>query len=214
MPITTYSELQQAVADWMNRADLSATIPNFIANAEARLNRRIRCRAMETSTSLSLNTEGQATLPNDYLEWRFLTVATSPASVPEFVEPDSPEFQYRHRPYAPPQYFSIMGTTIQVRPAYNGSATLYYYQKIPALSGSVTTNWLLTKSPETYLYAALIEGAIYLRDEAAAANYTELMVSAVDELLQEDRAGRNRRNPTPPLVPSSKTMDIMTGGAK
>ena len=40
MPITTYSELQQAIADWMNRADLSATIPNFIANAEARLNRK------------------------------------------------------------------------------------------------------------------------------------------------------------------------------
>ena len=51
----------------------------------------------------------------------------------------------------------------------NGSATLYYYQKIPALSGSVTTNWLLAKSPETYLYAALIEGAIYLRDEDSGA---------------------------------------------
>ena len=112
MSITSYAELQAAVADWMNRADLTAVIPSFIANAEARLNRRIRCRAMETSTSLALNTEGQATLPADYLEWRFLTVATTPASVPEFVEPDSPEFQYKHRPYAPPQFFSIMGTTM------------------------------------------------------------------------------------------------------
>lgn len=208
MAISTYSELQQAVADWMNRSDLTAVIPNFIGNAEARLNRRIRCRAMETSSALSLNSDGQATLPADYLEWRFLTVATTPASVPEMVEPDSPEFQYKHRPYAPPQYCAILGSTIQVKPAYNGSATLYYYQKIPALSVSNTTNWLLTKSPEVYLYACLIEGAIYLRDEAGAANYTELMVSAVEELLQEDRAGRNRRNPTPPLQPAGKTADL------
>jgi hypothetical protein len=33
MSITTYTELQQAIADWLERADLTACIPDFIASA-------------------------------------------------------------------------------------------------------------------------------------------------------------------------------------
>jgi hypothetical protein len=34
MAITTYSELKTAVADWLNRADLTSVIPDFIALAK------------------------------------------------------------------------------------------------------------------------------------------------------------------------------------
>lgn len=208
MAITTYSELQQAVQDWINRGDMSSVVTSWIANAESRLNRRIRCRSMETTAALTLNSAGEATIPTDFLEEKTLLVSSSPEAWPEYVESDSAEFLFKYRPYAGTQYWSIIGTTVKVKPAYEGAATLYYFQKIPALSVSNTTNWLLTKAPDVYVYAAALEGAIYLRDEAAAANYTELMVSAVEELLQEERAGKNRRTPTPSNPPSSKTMDI------
>ena len=54
MAINTYSTLQTAVANWLDRDDLTARIPEFIALAETRINRALRIRAMETvSTAIS-----------------------------------------------------------------------------------------------------------------------------------------------------------------
>ena len=53
MAITTYAELQAAAANWLVRADLTARIPEFIALAEARLNRVMRARLAEAEVSLS-----------------------------------------------------------------------------------------------------------------------------------------------------------------
>src|SRR5215471_14212866 len=62
MAITTYSELQTAVANWLHRADLAVRIPEFIALAEARLNRDLRLRTMESSESVS-TAIGSRTVP-------------------------------------------------------------------------------------------------------------------------------------------------------
>ena len=53
MAITTYVELQAAAANWLVRADLTTRIPEFIALAEARLNRTLRARLAEVEVSLS-----------------------------------------------------------------------------------------------------------------------------------------------------------------
>jgi hypothetical protein len=37
----TYAGLQASVADWLNRADLTAVVPDFIAMAEAQISRRL-----------------------------------------------------------------------------------------------------------------------------------------------------------------------------
>ena len=56
MAITTYSELKDAVGDWLNRDDLTSVIPNFIALAEAQFNRTIRHRKMVTRSDATLDT--------------------------------------------------------------------------------------------------------------------------------------------------------------
>ncbi len=47
MSISTYAELQTAVGNWLNRADLTARIPEFIELFEARVKRDLRVRQME-----------------------------------------------------------------------------------------------------------------------------------------------------------------------
>src|SRR5262245_15894630 len=74
MAITTYAQLQTAIASWLARSDLTATIADFITLFEAAANRRLRVRQMETSTNLTPSS-GAATLPTDYLAWRRLTWA-------------------------------------------------------------------------------------------------------------------------------------------
>ena len=39
MALGTFTELKDAIADWLDRSDLTARIPDFIALAEARINR-------------------------------------------------------------------------------------------------------------------------------------------------------------------------------
>ena len=69
MAISTYSELQEAVASWLNRSDLTTTIPDFITLAESRLNRTLRLRVMETTTTLSLTASSRTVaLPSAFIE--------------------------------------------------------------------------------------------------------------------------------------------------
>ena len=42
MAITTYAELKTAIANWLNREDLTSVIPDFISLAEADFNRKLR----------------------------------------------------------------------------------------------------------------------------------------------------------------------------
>lgn len=205
--IANYTELQEAVANWLNRSDLEARIPEFISNAESRLNKRVRHRDMEIAAPVSFDVGGEAPLPNDYIEWRMLELDTSPKGRPEFVEPDSREFMFRFRPFAVPQYFTILSDKLKIQPATDVSATFYYFQKIPALTDLAPTNWLLTRSPETYLYAALVEGASFLRDNEALQTYATLLEATIDALLDDGRKRRLSREPTPQVPPSQTTQE-------
>ena len=51
MAINTYSTLQTAVANWLDRNDLTDRVPEFISLAEATFNRVLRLRAMETTVA-------------------------------------------------------------------------------------------------------------------------------------------------------------------
>ena len=54
MSIGTFAELKTAAANWLDRSDLTDRIPEFIVLAEARFNRVLRIRDMETvSTAIS-----------------------------------------------------------------------------------------------------------------------------------------------------------------
>jgi predicted PurR-regulated permease PerM len=46
MAIGTYAELQTAVANWLDRGDLTERIKEFIGLAEARMNRVLRLQLM------------------------------------------------------------------------------------------------------------------------------------------------------------------------
>ena len=63
MAISTFAELKTAAANWLDRSDLTDRIPEFIALAEARFNRVLRIRDMETvSTAIPLREE-QGNIP-------------------------------------------------------------------------------------------------------------------------------------------------------
>jgi hypothetical protein len=181
--LTTYAELQAAVADWMARSDLTTVIPaDFIVMFEARANRVLRVRQMLTSTNLTPSS-GSATLPTDYLEWQRVTWTGSQRRELEYVLPTYLQAAYPTSPADLPTVFTIEGTTLKIRPVDGTVLEFLYYQKIPALSaGNQATHWLFTAHPDLYLAGALYAGRTYMKDMEMAEAWKGEMAAIFDEI--------------------------------
>jgi hypothetical protein len=171
MSISTYAELKTAAANWLRRggdSDYVERVPELIALAEAQFNRDLRHRSMETTTDLTLSASVKTVaLPSDYIETRALVLQTTPLRVLTFVTPTQLDTNWASGGTGVPSEYTIIGSNIKLGIAPDSGYTLEqtYYQKIPALSDSATTNWLLTSHPDLYLYGALLQAAPYMSDD-------------------------------------------------
>lgn len=192
MAITTYAELKTAVGDWLNRSDLDSVIPNFISLAEAQFNRSIRHRKMVTRADATLDTPYFA-VPNDWLQTIRFQLNTNPATPLLFVTPEQAlEESMVYSAGQQPLFYTTIGQQFQVVPTPDTSyeAELLYYAKIPALSDSATTNWLLTESPDIYLYGALIQSAPYLKEDERINVWAGLYQRLIDDMMLADERAR------------------------
>jgi len=87
MSIETYSELQAAIADLLNRSDLAAQIPNWISLCEAALNRDLDCPQMQVTTTITITGETYP-LPADFGGVKSLRINSGAGSPVEYVTPD------------------------------------------------------------------------------------------------------------------------------
>lgn len=195
--ITDYDSLVEAFGQYVERADLDAYAPKFVQLTENRLNRVLRVHDMQKEAALTVS-NGDLTLPNDFLEW-ISAAWTSPTPARtlalRYVEADSPEFTYRHRPGGDPQYFSILAGKVRLKPAQTGNVTLAYYAKIPALTADDDTNWLVTRAPELYLYGMLAESYAFQKDEARAAEWMKMAEDRLQALFGEADVQKTGRRP-------------------
>ncbi len=191
MALTTYTELKASIADWLVRADLTAAIPDFISLAEAQIERNLRTRQMIVRADAYINTEYSA-VPENFLETRSFKLNTNPVTPMQFETMDSLDvLASRTNAAGKPIYFSIVGSQIRVVPAPDTSYTgeLTYYAKLSKLSSTVDSNWLLTSSPDIYLYGSLLQAAPYLQDDARISVWSALYLAGIEQLqLADDRS--------------------------
>jgi hypothetical protein len=172
MSIANYTELKAKVADWLNRVGSSAiagSSGDFITLAEAAMNRDLRVRQMVKRATATLDA-GYITLPSDYLEAKNvqLNIGGKPRQLEFMTMEQADDYRASDRGFGiPPRFYTTVGSQLEVVATIDGEAEieLAYYAKIPALSDSNQTNWLLTLWPDLYLYGALIHSAPYLRDD-------------------------------------------------
>ena len=196
MAISTKAELHTAVANWLNRSDLTARIPEFISLTEAGFNRNLRTREMLVRSTAS--TSGQyVSLPTDYLEMLNIELtSTSPPKRLVYITSDRSD-DYRERQNnetGTPDYYTIEGASIQLLPTPSAAVTvqLNYYQDIPALSGLADSgdNWLLLAHPDVYLYGTLMQASPYVMDPQSAGQWGGLLDRAMQELQLSDEKSR------------------------
>ena len=116
MAITTYSELKTAVADWLNRSDLTSAIPNFISLAEAQMSRQIRHRKMVTRATATMDTPYFA-VPADWKETIRFQLNTNPITPLLYVTPEQLlEDSMSYSSAGQPMFFTTIGQQFEVLP--------------------------------------------------------------------------------------------------
>jgi hypothetical protein len=169
---------------------LTAIIPTFITLAEAKLNRKLRVRQMLKRATASLDSQYFA-YPADWLQAKEFQLNTNPIVRLQFVtEAYGDELKANNYVASgQPAYYTIIGTQLEVIPTpdttYTGELT--YYAKIPALSDSNTSNWLLAYAPDLYLYGALTEATPYLKDDERLGTWGQLYANSLSDIEIADQ---------------------------
>ncbi|MCK2056424.1 hypothetical protein [Methylobacterium sp. 37f] len=182
MALANIVELRAALADYTTRSDLpNATL---IALAETKFASTVKHRLAERYVEIPVAT-GAASfpLPVDFQEGRSLKVNHKPLTLASIDSLNA-------EPGDTDQY-AIVGSTVrlQSRPAADIVVGLTYYARVPALSETAPTNWLLATFPDVYLYGVLLEYAIWAQDQDKQAAYGTLLAAALGNLNTDHARG-------------------------
>lgn len=114
-------------------------------------------------------TNNAMAVPADYLEMREAYVSTT-AGYSALERVDLWWLHQRYpvqTPQQAPYYFAREGTNFLFAPYPDAAYTVggIYYAKLPPLSDTNNTNWLITKNSDLLFAAAMLEAATYLMDE-------------------------------------------------
>ena len=194
MAIGTYAELKTAVANWLDRNDLTDRIPEFIALAEARMNRVLRLRMMESKyTASTVASQRNYNLPTGYVQMRNFQINTSPITPLQYVSPEIYDRLWGGSTGGTPQFYTIIANEIQLGPIPGSVLTMemLFYKKITALSGTNTTEQMLTDNPDIYLYGALLEAEPFIMNDERVGLWAKGFEQAVINLQEQDNKDRH-----------------------
>lgn len=193
--ITNYTTLQSTIADYLNRADLTAQIPTFIQMAEADMNTRLRTREMIVRAEATSNNEF-VQLPSDWVEAINLHIVDGKQPL-RFVTLDEADRIVAEKYYTQVIAYSLMNGALELVPAPGADVDIemIYYGKIPALSAQQATNWLLTKAPDVYLYGSLLHAQPFLMDDQRMPVFATLYNSRIEALNEESMKSTHSGSP-------------------
>ena len=193
MALVNYSDLKTSIADWLNRSDLTATIPDFITLAESGFNKEIRNRKMIKRATATIDSQYSA-VPADWLQTVDFVIEANPVVTLEFITNEKlDKLRETYTSSGTPKFYTIVGQELEVLPVPD-SATLTgeitYYSKIPNLTDVNPTNWLMNSSPDIYLYGSLLQSAPYLVDDSRIPVWASMYQKLVKDLEIADQKAR------------------------
>ena len=171
MSIASYSDLQTAVSNWLNRADLTSYIPDLITLAQARIYRELNIRTMETALNVTISS-GVAAVPSDYINLKSAYIDGTPVQV---LQRRKVEFIYDKYPTrssgGKPKFIAREGSNFIFGPYPDSGYTVkgIYYAQLPSLSNSNTTNWFTANAPDILLFASLAEAEPFIKNDPRVA---------------------------------------------
>ena len=199
----TYTELVAAIKSYTENDYATADIDLFITQAEQRIYNSVQLpdlRKNVTGTMTSANK--YLAVPSDWLSTFSIAVIDPVTNAYTFLLNKDVNFIRESFPdidapfYGKPEYYAIFDdTTFILGPTpdanYNTELHYYYY---PESIVTVGTSWLGNNFDSVLFYGALLEAAVYMKEDpdvitGYTAKYTEAM-----QLIQNLGEGKNRRD--------------------
>lgn len=195
MALSTYAELQAAIADWLDRSDLTTQIVDFITLAEAVIRRNVNFMGDETEATLvTVADQEWVDLPADYNGLRNA-----------YVEKDSYRVQLPQKSIArlhedylgrggDPCAYAIAADKLFLGPIPGGIQNVYikYYAFLDLATN--LTNPVLQKYPDLYLRLAMVEASRFLHDKDGTQYWETLANESMSQI--DDHQDRLRFNET------------------
>ena len=196
MSFGSYTDFGSSLAAWLTDKDSATStdvgvnlIADLITVGEARMNREVRCRDMETSFGSTI-ASGVIALPTSYLALKTAYVDASPQVSLERRPAEWIRLNYpQSTTSGVPQFIARYGSNFIFGPYPDSAYTIngIYYKAPTAISGS-GLNDLFTNNPDLYLYACLSKGAIVLGNSPQIAVWEAEYLKILAQVNGEDRA--------------------------
>ena len=183
MAITTFAELKTAIANWLDDSSLTTYLPDFIAVAEASINRRVRVQEMQKRTTDTTGTSSRyLAAPTNFAGMASLRINSTKLHGIKFVTNAQIDDFYTSTP-GKPDYYTLWGDEIEFNRLCDSDYTvdIKYFEKVTALSDGNTTNDILTYHPDIYLYGSLAAAAPFVGEDPRIAVWKGLFDEAVKE---------------------------------
>lgn len=180
-------ELRTLVGEYLHRNDFSATLfDRWVEFAAVRIGRRLRGQdnlriIMETPVASPL------VLDPDVRAIRSIEAVSGTGTIRlRSTEQGLNLFNVAGSgsswPGSTPMVYRVEGFEVELRPFYTVPLSLAVWFQPAALLMDVSTNVVLTAQPQLYLYAVLVEGAIWTQDAQLARGYSDVFESEVAQL--------------------------------
>ena len=195
MAISTFAELKTATANWLDRSDLTDRIPEFIALAEARFNRNLRIRDMETVSTAISTAAGtrEYSLPTGFIQMKGFHLTTDPLTPLAYITPEMMTRIWAGSAKGKPEVFTVIADNVRLGPNPDAvyTTSMLYYKKFTALSGSNTTSEMLTNNPDVYLYGTLLEAEPFIMNDERVQLWATAFKQAIDDIQFQDNKDRH-----------------------
>ena len=195
MAIGTFAQLKTAAANWLDRSDLTDRIPEFIVLAEARFNRILRIRDMETVSTAISTVAGtrEYSLPTGFVQMKEFHLTTDPLTPLAYITPEMMTRLWAGSSKGKPEVFTIIADNVRLGPNPDAvyTTSMLYYKTFTALSDSATTNDMLTNNPDVYLYGVLLEAEPFIMNDARVQLWAVAFKQAIDDIQNQDNKDRH-----------------------
>ena len=189
-----YSDIVNLTLGYADRQDAEVTsrMDLFIQVTEARINRVLMTLDMSSRAKTLMDASIEYyPLPTNYSVMRSIKVIDNTNSASRVtllqVNPEQMANLVNNGETQFPCYTIISGN-IHVQPFYDDTHSLEidYFQTLPPLSSSITTNWLSDSNPDVYVFGLLVEINSFIKDGEATSLWDGRFQQAMSEITLND----------------------------
>jgi hypothetical protein len=198
MALDSYSNLKTAVANYLNRTDLTSYLDDFIDLTEARHARELRLRpTIIITTTNATGGNNKIPLPSDYLQFVYIQLNSGNKNFIQYMSPNEISRIYNSQGNSGPIYYTILGDNIMLGPTPSDSSEIEmcYYKKVSPLSTTTPTNEILKNYPDLYLYGCLLEAQPFIMADERLPVWAEMYRTAVQNAEDGDAKEKHSGSP-------------------